>query len=570
MVSSNVQNGEISIGNYILERLSQLGVARVFGVPGDFNMAFLDLVEDHPELDYVGCCNELNAGYAADGYARVTGKVGAVVTTFGVGELSTTNAIAGAMSERVPVCHIVGVPSTALQAHRAILHHTLGDSRFDAFYHVAQHITGSQAYLLDAETAVEKIDQCLATMLLKARPSYVTIPTDLVNEMVPAKTLEAPLKPKLEHPNKDQAERFLVEKIAEMFQTAEKPVIMVDACSLRFHVVEKVIKLIEKTGVTFFTSPMGKAAINEHHPNFGGVYVGSISLPPIKEAFESADFILTIGTMKSDFNSGAFSWRMPPERTVELHSDHVVLQFGRFEDVTFQTVLPKLLEQMAPLKASQRVKVAPFDKVPEQAASGLIKQDGFWPLVGTFFEENDVIMAETGTSAFGVLETKMPKGAVFAAQILWGSIGWAGGAVLGAAIAAADSKPPRRTILFMGDGSYQLTIQELSTVIRYNVKPIIFLLNNDGYTIERFIHGPNRKYNDIQPWKWTKFFDVFGAAEGSYATYSVKTFEELAKLLKDPTFARADKLQLVEVFIGKMDAPRALKLQAEATAKVNA
>ncbi|KZO92821.1 pyruvate decarboxylase [Calocera viscosa TUFC12733] len=566
---ASVHNGQVSLGNYLLERLIQVGVKQTFGVPGDFNMPFLDLVEDHPNIGYVGCCNELNAGYAADGYARVTGKVGVVITTFGVGELSATNAIAGAHSERVQVVHIVGVPSTTLQAHQAVLHHTLGDAKFDAFLHIAQHITASTATLFHAETAAAEIDQCLATMLLKARPCYITIPTDLVNVKISAKPLETPLKPFVEHPSKEATEAFLVSRIAHAFETAKKPVVLIDACSIRFHVLDTVQKLVEKTGVAFFTSPMGKAALSEGHSNFGGVYIGEISLPSVREAFESADFILAIGTMKSDFNSGAFTWRMPGERTVELHSDHCVFQYGRFEGVTFQTILPLLVEAVAPLKESQKIAVNPFPKVLA-APSGPITQEGLWPLVGTFFKENDVIIGETGTSAFGVLETKMPKGAIFGTQILWGSIGWAGGSTLGAAVAAKESTPPRRTILFMGDGSWQLTIQELSTMARYKVKPIIFLLNNDGYTIERFIHGPNRKYNDIQPWKWTKLLDVFGAPEDAYATHQVKTFEELEKLLDDPGFGSADRIQLVEVFIGKMDAPRALKLQAEATARVNA
>ncbi|EJU00145.1 pyruvate decarboxylase [Dacryopinax primogenitus] len=567
---ASVQNGQVELGDYLIERLIQLGVKQVFGVPGDFNMPFLDLIQDHADIGYIGCCNELNAGYAADGYARVTGKVGAVVTTFGVGELSATNAIAGAHSERVPVVHIVGVPATTLQAHQAILHHTLGDSKFDAFIHIAQHITGSNAIIMKAEHAAEQIDMCLSTMLLKARPSYITIPTDLVHAKISAKPLSNLLKPIVEHPSKEATENFLAERICAGFENAERPVVLIDACTLRFHVVEAALRLINKTGVTFFTSPMGKAAISETHPNFGGVYVGDISLPSVREAFESADFVLAIGTMKSDFNSGSFTWRMPGERTVELHSDHVVFQYGRFEGVTFQTILPLLVEKVHPLKPSQRIPHDPFPNLLTAPLKGKITQEGLWPLVSTAFKDNDVIIGETGTSAFGVLETRMPAGAIFGAQILWGSIGWAGGAVLGAAVAAEESPVPRRTILFTGDGSWQLTVQELSTMARINVKPIIFVLNNDGYTIERFIHGPNRTYNDIQPWKWTQLLSVFGAAEGSYATYQVKTFEELSALLKDPKFAAAEKLQIVELFIGKMDAPRALRLQAEATAKVNA
>jgi pyruvate decarboxylase len=87
---------QITIADYLLERLAELGVGTMFGVPGDFNLGFLDYVEDHPTIQWAGNCNELNAAYAADGYARVkSGSIGVVTTTFGVGELSAMNGIAG-------------------------------------------------------------------------------------------------------------------------------------------------------------------------------------------------------------------------------------------------------------------------------------------------------------------------------------------------------------------------------------------------------------------------------------------------------------------------------------------
>jgi len=563
---ATVQKGEVTISDYLLERLVQLGVKSAFGVPGDYNLAFLDFVEDHPNIAYVGCCNELNAGYAADGYARVTGKVGAVITTFGVGELSAANAIAGAHSERVPVVHIVGVPSTALQAHKSILHHTLGDAKFDAFYHVAQNITCATGIIMNGAHAAEEIDHALTTMLLKARPCYITIPTDLVHTKISAKPLSTPLTLAVEHPNKESTEDYLTDRIVQMLEAAKKPVILVDGCAIRYHVIPEVEKLIEKTGLTFFTTPMGKAGISEANPHFGGVYVGNLSLPPVKEAFESADFILAIGTLKSDINSGSFSWRMPGDRTVELHSDHVIIQYGQFEGVTFQTVLPLLIEKVKPAKASQKITVEPFTQATQVPHTGKITQEGLWPLIGSFLKEDDVVVGETGTSCFGLIETKMPKGVTFAAQVLWGSIGWAGGSFLGTSVAAAEAK--RRSILCTGEGSWMLSVQELSTVIRHKLKPIIFLINNEGYTIERMIHGAQRGYNDVAMWRWTELLHAFGAAEGSYATYQVSTFEELGKLLKDPEFAAGDKIQFVEMFLDKMDAPRVLLLSSKGAADI--
>ena len=154
-------------------------------------------------------------------------------------------------------------------------------------------------------------------------------------------------------------------------------------------------------------------------------------------------------------------------------------------------------------------------------------------------------------------------------QVLWGSIGYATGAAQGAALAAREKGIPR-TILFTGDGSFQLTAQELSTMLRLGLNPIVFVINNDGYTIERYIHGWDASYNDIAPWKYTQLPAAFGASEDKFATYVAKTKEDVEKLFKDPSFAQSPKLRFVELFMPKEDAPKSLQLVAEAAANRNA
>ena len=122
-----------TVGDYLLDRLAELGVTEVFGVPGDFNLEFLDHVVAHPRVRWVGNANELNAGYAADGYGRLRG-MSALITTFGVGELSAANAIAGSYAEHVPVVHIVGAPAKDAQGARRVVHHSLGDGDFEHFF----------------------------------------------------------------------------------------------------------------------------------------------------------------------------------------------------------------------------------------------------------------------------------------------------------------------------------------------------------------------------------------------------------------------------------------------------
>ena len=118
-------SGHFTVGDYLLARLAEIGIRHVFGVPGDYSLAFLDHIMDSEQITWVGNANELNAAYAADGYARVNGA-GALLTVYGAGELSAINGIAGAYAEYVPVIHVVGAPATSAQRARALVHHTLG------------------------------------------------------------------------------------------------------------------------------------------------------------------------------------------------------------------------------------------------------------------------------------------------------------------------------------------------------------------------------------------------------------------------------------------------------------
>ncbi|TRM64754.1 thiamine diphosphate-binding protein [Schizophyllum amplum] len=559
------------IGSYLLERLVQLGVKYIFGVPGDFNLGFLDLVEDHPHLEWVGNCNELNAAYAADGYARVKERsLGVVITTFGVGELSAMNGIAGAFSEMVPVLHIVGVPSTAQQSAKPMLHHTLGDGRYDAYEKAAQQFTIAQADLFDVQTAASEIDRVITSCIVKARPAYLTLPTDIAYKRISSDRLKTPLSSLLPV-NESAAEAHVIEEIERLVKAADDSVVvLVDACAIRHDVRQEVDELIKKTGFPVFAAPMGKTAVSEQYERYGGIYVGTISRPAVREKIESAKLILSIGALKSDFNTGNFTYSIPTAQTIELHSDHTKIQFAVYHDIGMKQLLPKLSDKLKSLQPrSSKIEVTPFKAIEPKDSSDVISHTWLWPRVSKFLRPKDVVVAETGTSSFGVLDVPFPDTAVFVSQILWGSIGWTVGSTLGAALAAKELQM-NRTILFIGDGSIQLTVQELSAMLRSGLTPIIFLLNNSGYTIERFLHGKTRKYNDIANWKWTQLLDVLGGGEVPSRSYTVHNRAEMDKLLDDEEFAKAGQMQLVEIMMDKFDAPPALMAQAELSGKTNA
>jgi len=563
--AENKDDEQITIANYLLTRLEQLGVSSVFGVPGDFNMPFLDYIEDHPKFQWIGNCNELNAAYAADGYARIKPhSVGVVVTTFGVGELSAINGIAGAFSEMVPVLHIVGVPSTVQLKTRPLLHHTLGDARFEVYTKAAEQVTTSQAILMNKVQAAVEIDRILTDCITRARPVYLTLPSDMASEKVPAERLKNPLS-RTPPKNDPEVEGVVLDEIIKAIGEAESNIIiLVDACVIRHDAQDEVKDLVTATRFPVFSSPMGKTAVSEEYDRYGGIYIGSVSEPRIKEMVERAKLILSIGALKSDFNTGMFTYRIPTARTIELHSDHTLVRHAHFPGIGMKYLLPKLTSRLRnyQCQASKLIVPRPKLEVPMERSDD-ITQSYFWPRVGKFFKQKDVIVAETGTSNFGILDVPLPEQSVFVSQILYGSIGWTVGSTLGAALAARD-KGLGRVILFIGDGSIQLSVQELSTMIHHRLTPIIFLINNSGYNIERNLHGMNRKYNDIVNWKWTSLLTTLGDVDGTLSrSYTVRDKPGLEKLLDDPQFCSAGKIQLVEVVMDKYDTPRALKLAAE-------
>ncbi|KAF3909367.1 hypothetical protein AA313_de0200639 [Arthrobotrys entomopaga] len=554
---------ETTIVLYLFKRLHQLGIRSVHGVPGDYNLVALDSLPE-AGLDWVGNCNELNAGYAADGYARIKG-ISALITTFGVGELSALAGVAGAYSERVPVVHIVGVPSTLSQKSGALLHHTLGNGDFSVFANMSRNISEVLVTLNDPTIAARDIDRALRAL-----------PTDMVLKKIPSKALDTPID--LSLPSNDaETEADVIESVTKTIYEANNAIILVDACAIRHRVVDEVHELIDKSQLPAFATPMSKGAIDETNTRFGGVYIGDVSRPDVKVAVESADLVISIGALKSDFNSGGFTYHTHTKSTIEFHSDHMKVGYATYPGIGMKSVLQKLLSTLDfhKIRHTESAKSDPPALVNEEDGkfSGQeVTHSFFWPYIGkNWLQENDVIITETGTANFGILETRFPKGVTSISQVLWGSIGYSVGACQGAALAVKESDPSRRVILIVGDGSFQLTGQEVSTMIRHGLKPIIVLINNDGYTIERMIHGEDASYNSIQSWKHTKILETFGAKEGEYENYVVKTRKEVEELFsKGNTFSKADKIQMVELFMPRLDCPRALKLTGKMAEKLNA
>lgn len=330
---------EIKLADYLFTRLRQLGVDSMFGVPGDYNLRLLDFVTP-AGLHWVGNCNELNAAYAADGYGRIKG-LAALITTYGVGELSALNGIAGAYAENTPVVHIVGTPPRPLQDARTFMHHTFSDGDYRRFANMSIHITAAQTRLTDAATAPERIDYILQQALIHSRPVYLELPDDMPDVMVSAANLNSKIRIP-EPPSSAQVPQVL-DRIKERVYSAKRPFILVDGESTGLGIVELLDALIKKTGWPTWTTVYGKGLVNEQLPNVYGLYGGAFGDKPAQAYFDEADLVLTFGPHYSDTNSYVFTTIPKPAVAITFSGTTVKIEDDTYYDMSARKILSILL-----------------------------------------------------------------------------------------------------------------------------------------------------------------------------------------------------------------------------------
>lgn len=483
---------------YVLRRLREIGCSDVFGVPGDFAFPVNDAICADPHLRWIGCCNELNAAYAAEGYARIRG-VGAVCTTYGVGELAALAGIAGAYAERLPVFHLVGMPRMAVQRARAIVHHTLGDGEYGLFHRMSEPVVCAHA-MLTPQNAVYETERLIAEALYHRRPVYMSFPADLARQQVVGQG-EPLLRPRSDATALAEATQAIVEALAAAQTACLLPGLLVARAGLS----GRLQALVDASGLPFATMFHDKTVLDEQQPAYAGMYDGALMNDDVRELVEGSDRLLTVGTLMTDFNTGAFTARLDPARTIAIDQHNVSLDDHVFSSVEMGDLLAALAAAL-PHRAWSRLNVRSLGPVIG-TGDDPISAEALYPRWAQFLQPQDMLVAETGTASMGLAFAHMPAGANFYNQALWGAIGWATPAAFGTAVAAPD----RRVILITGDGSHQCTVQELGQFARLGLKPVVFVLNNDGYLIERLLcKDPAAAYNDIARWRYAELPRTFG------------------------------------------------------------
>ncbi|EAB8494665.1 alpha-keto acid decarboxylase family protein [Salmonella enterica subsp. enterica serovar Newport] len=533
-----------TVADYLLDRLAGCGIGHLFGVPGDYNLQFLDHVIDHPTLRWVGCANELNAAYAADGYARMSGA-GALLTTFGVGELSAINGIAGSYAEYVPVLHIVGAPCSAAQQRGELMHHTLGDGDFRHFYRMSQAISAASA-ILDEQNACFEIDRVLGEMLAARRPGYIMLPADVAKKTAipPTQALALPV-----HEAQSGVETAFRYHARQCLMNSRRIALLADFLAGRFGLRPLLQRWMAETPIAHATLLMGKGLFDEQHPNFVGTYSAGASSKEVRQAIEDADRVICVGTRFVDTLTAGFTQQLPAERTLEIQP-----YASRIGETWFNLPMAQAVSTLRELCLECAFAPPPTRSAgqPVRIDKGELTQESFWQTLQQYLKPGDIILVDLGTAAFGAAALSLPDGAEVVVQPLWGSIGYS----LPAAFGAQTACPDRRVILIIGDGAAQLTIQEMGSMLRDGQAPVILLLNNDGYTVERAIHGAAQRYNDIASWNWTQIPPALNAAQQAEC-WRVTQAIQLAEVLE--RLARPQRLSFIEVMLPKADLPELLR-----------
>ncbi|MCH9700799.1 MAG: alpha-keto acid decarboxylase family protein [Actinomycetia bacterium] len=509
-----------TVAEYVLARLGQLGIDRVFGVPGDYAFSIDDAVEDVPGLDWVGCANELNAAYAADGYARIRGAA-ILTTTYGVGELSALNGVMGSKAHRLPVFHLVGMPSERIQRLGLVTHHNLGDAVYDRFQPISATACCVSA-VLTPDNCIDELERVIREALRQSMPAYIVISE--ANGLMPVIGEPIQGRPLTEVKRQRSEPRELeaaVTAVLAALAAATNPVAFVTATVARYGLRAEATEFVRKIDLPVALLPNDKGTIDESLPQYLGLYAGDSSQPPeVRDAVEQADLVLDIGgAVLTELNTGLWSDLLDVSRAVCIHDNWVRIGTSVFLNVAIDDVLAELLRRAEPT-TSDRTAIERLLPV-EGSGADPTSSASLYPRLQRRIKAGDTLLIETGTCMMHLNGMRMPAGVGVEGQGLWGSIGWATPACLGVALA----KTAGRTWLVTGDGSHQLTLNEIAVMGRYGIKPVIFVLNNNLYGIEVILSEWGHPYDDLAPVQYHLLPAAFGCA--GWLSMKVATVAEL-------------------------------------------
>ncbi len=510
-------NTETSIGQYLLRRLQDYGINDVFGIPGDYVLTFYAQLEKSP-LNVVGCTREDCAGFAADAYARIHG-MGALCVTYCVGGLSVCNSVAGAYAEKSPVVVISGSPGLSERRNDPLLHHMVRGFRTQ--YDVFEKICVAGTELSDPLTAFREIDRVLDACYRFKRPVYLEIPRDMV-DVVPQ------IGHAYQEPARDSDPAIVAEaaeEARELLEASSRPIILAGVEIHRFQLQDQLLALAEAADIPIAATLLGKSVIRETHPLYVGLYEGAMGAKHVTEFVEQSDCVLMLGTFMTDINLGIFTANLDPAKCIYATSEELRIRHHHYHHVQLEGFVTELtkLEPSPPVRnIPDSLRMA--DDTYTLAAESPITISRMFARLNKQLDEETIVIADIGDALFGATELIIRGRTEFLSPAYYTSMGFS----LPAALGAQMARPEARVVVICGDGAFQMTGQELSTIVRHGFDPVIIVLDNGGYGTERKLHAGEWKFNDIHAWNYSKLPEVYGSGTG----YQIRTEGEFDTALR--------------------------------------
>ena len=540
---------ELTIPLHLAQRLRERGVEFGFGIVGDYALRlFTDLEQDGFHIKVTA--DEQGAAFAADAYARLKG-LGVVAVTYGVGGLKIANTVAGAWAEQVPLLVISGAPGLRERAGDVMLHHKI--KNFDSQLAVFEELTIAQAVLSNPAIAADEIDRVIAEVLSEQRPGYLEIPRDMVE--VPIAPPRGKLRQHLPIVNEAHLEAA-VEDAIDHLRESESSVMHLGVMAWRRGLGPEVIAAAQWANAPVATSSLSRGVLSERHPLSLGVYMGAVSPAEVVDKVENAATIVSVGVLNTDLTMGAFTAHLDPNRRIDVHDDEVTVGMRTYKEVPLWAFVPALAEAagkaglhpLDPISAPMRTR-HPFDAQPGKPLSVA----RFITAIDAHLDERHGLLVDPGECLFASVDLTSPNWCL--ASAYYATMGYAVPASLGAGLA----QPELRPVVLVGDGAFAMTGLEAASVRFHGVKPVIVVLDNEGYGTQRPMMDGS--YNDIPHISAEKLPDVFGVGHGWLAT----TEDELDAALTEAM--ATDELCIIRAVVPKHDRSPALTRLTDALKK---
>jgi TPP-dependent 2-oxoacid decarboxylase len=537
-----------TVSSYLIHKLYTEGVRHIFGVPGDYVLGFYYEL-DHSKLQVINTCDEQGAGFAADAYARVSG-LGVVCITYCVGGLKVANTTAQAFAEKSPVVVISGAPGINERMKSPLLHHKVRD--FDTQLKVFEQLTVASTVIDDPQTACREIDRVLNAALRHQRPVYIELPRDMISVSV------TPYHQPREEmtPSEDETLQEALHEAVDIINAAKKPVIIAGVELHRFGLQDMLLRLIENTNIPVASTLLSKSVIRENHPQYIGVYEGAMGREEVKKYVESSDCLILLGTFMTDINLGIFTAHLEQGRSIYATSEKISIHYHTYEDINMEDFIRGLLKANIRCREDIDIPRPPSPVSPNPVFENQISVEYLFQSLNAFIDDNTVVIADPGDAMFAAIDMTIHSEARFLSPAYYTSLGFAVPASLGVQMA----NPELRPLVLVGDGAFQMSGMELATVARFDLNPIVVVLNNRGYGTERpMLDG---SFNDIHLWQYSRIPEVLNAGKG----FDVKTEDQLEEALQEAR-KNTKSFSILDVHIDPEDRSLALQRLTDALGK---